>query len=127
MLVCAITGVDHAGLEPIRQKLRCAGGAVTQNKNVGVQCLQIARGIFERFAFGQAGSGCRDIDYVRAQSKRGQLERCAGTRARLDKEIHQRLSAQRRHLFDLAGTDLFERVSGLEDEIDFFCRQFAQA
>ena len=48
-------------------------------------------------------------------------------RARLDKEVHQRLSAQRRHLLDLASADLFECVGGLENEIDFVCRQFAQA
>ena len=95
--------------------------------NIGVQRLEIARGVLERFAFRQAGSGCRDIDHVRAQAKRGQLERGARPRARFDEEIHQRLSAQRRHLLDLAGADLFERVSGFEDEFDFFCRQLAQA
>ena len=92
-----------------------------------MQCLQITRGIFERFAFGEAGSASRDIDHVRAQPQGGQLERCAGTGARLDKEIHQRFSTQRRHLLNLAGTDLFERVSGVQDEIDFVCRKFAQA
>ena len=109
------------------QKLRRAGGAVTQDENIGVECFEIARGVLERFAFGQAGSGRRDIDYVRAQPKRGEFERCAGARARLDEEIHQCLSAQRRHLLDLAGADFLERVGGFEDEIDFVRGKLAQA
>jgi hypothetical protein len=92
-----------------------------------MQRFEIARSILERLALSQAGSGCREIDHIRAQSKCCQLERCARPCARLDKKIHQRLSAQRGHLLDLAGADLFECVGGLENEIDFVSRQFAQA
>ena len=74
MFVCAVAGVDYACSQPIRQKLRRARRTVAQHEDIGVQRLEVARSVFERFAFGQAGGGCRDIDHVRAQTKRGQLK-----------------------------------------------------
>ena len=127
MFVRAVAGIDDAGVEPLGQKLRRAGGTVAQNDNVGVVRLEIARGVLERFAFGQAGGGRRNVDDIRAQAKRGQLERSARARARFDEKIHQRLAAQRRHLFDLAGADLLEGVRGIENEIDFLGGKFANA
>ena len=50
MLVRAVTGVDNAGFQSARQKLRCACGAVAQDDDVGMQRLEIARGVLERFA-----------------------------------------------------------------------------
>ena len=58
MLVRAVAGVDDAGFESLGEKLRRASGTVTEHKNVGVQCLEISRGVLERFAFRQARS-CR--------------------------------------------------------------------
>ena len=48
----AVAGVDHARFQSLRQKLRCAGGTVAQDENVGVERLEIARGVLECFAFG---------------------------------------------------------------------------
>ena len=80
MFVRAITCIYHARFQPICQKLRRAGGAVTQHNNVGLQGFEIARSVLERFAFGQARSRCRDIDYVGAEAKftktRGEYRRC---------------------------------------------------
>ena len=51
---------------------------MTQHENIGVQCLEIARRVLERFAFGQAGSVRRDVDHVRAQpNARPAQTRCA--------------------------------------------------
>ena len=77
--------------------------------------------------FSQARSRCRNIDHVSAQAKCSQLERGACSRAWLDEKVDQRFAAQCRHFFDLAGADLLKRVGCLENEIDFFGGQFAQA
>ena len=99
MFVRAVAGVDHAGIEALGEKLRSAWGTVAQNENVGVQRLEIFRGVLERFAFGQTRSRRRDVDHVRAQTKRGQLERSARARARLDEKVDQRFALQRRDFF----------------------------
>ena len=92
-----------------------------------MQCLEIARGVFEGFAFGQTGTGCRDIDYIRTQAQRGQLKGCTRPGARFDEKVYQRLSAQGRDLLDLTGSDLLKRVGGFQNEIDFVSRQVTQA
>jgi hypothetical protein len=126
MLVRTVAGVDHAGFQSICQKLRRACRTVAQDDDVGFQRLQITRGVLERFAFGQARSGCRDIDHIGAQPERGQLERGARPRARFDKEVHQRFTAKRGDFFDFARADLLECIRCLKNEIDFLCRQLAQ-
>jgi hypothetical protein len=119
VFVRPVAGVDYAGFQSVCQKLWCAGGAVAQHNNVGMQRLEVARGVLERFAFCQARSRCRDIDHVSAQAKCSQLERGARSRARLDKKVDQRFAAQCRHLFDLACAHLLKRVGCLENKIDF--------
>ena len=68
MLVRAVAGVDHARAQPLGEELRRAGGAVAQHDDVGVIRLEILRGVLERFAFREAGSGGGDIDHVGAQA-----------------------------------------------------------
>ena len=58
MFMRTVAGIDYARFESICQELRSAGGTVAEHENIGVQCLQIARGVLERLALGQAGS-CR--------------------------------------------------------------------
>src|SRR5205823_12020384 len=74
MFMRTVAGIYYARFESICQELRRARGTVAQHENIGVQCLQIARGVLERLAFGQTGCGRRDIDHVRAQSESSQLE-----------------------------------------------------
>src|SRR5581483_4621059 len=92
MFVCPVAGINYAGLKTIGQELRRSCRAVTQNKNVGAQGLEVARGVFERFAFLQTRRSCRDIDHVGAQPKRSQLKRGARARARFDEEVQKRFS-----------------------------------
>ena len=122
MFVRSVARIDHAGVQSPCQKLRRSGRAVAQHNNVGLQRLEIARGVLEGFAFGQARSRCRDIDHVGAQAKCSQLKRRACACARLDKKIDQRFAAQRRYFFDLAGANLLKRIRCLEDKIDFVGR-----
>src|SRR5262249_5976561 len=119
MFVRAIAGVDYACFESTCQELRSARGTVTKHENIGVQSLQIACGVFECLALRQTGCGCGDIDYVCAQAKCRQLERCARSSAWFSEEVDQRFSTKRRNLFDLARADLFKRVRCFENEADF--------
>ena len=125
MLVRAVAGIDDAGLEPLGEEFRRAGGAVPEHDDVGMQRFEIFGGVLERFAFRQAGSGGGNIDHVRAQAKCREFERSARARARLDEKIDQRFSAQGRHFLDLARAHLLKRVGCLENEIDFLGRQLA--
>src|SRR5205814_8539865 len=119
VFVRPVASVDYARLQSVCQKLRRACGAVAQHDNIGMQRLEIARGVLERFAFSQTRRHCRDIDYVSAQAKCSQLERRACACARLNKKVDQRFAAQCRHFLDLACADLLKRVGCLENEIDF--------
>src|SRR5947208_15952174 len=89
----AIAGVDYAGFHSACQKLWCACRAVAQHDDVGMQRLEIARGVLERFAFGKTRCRCRNIDHVSAQPKCSELERSACSCAWLDKKVHQRFAA----------------------------------
>ena len=115
-------GADAAG-----EKLRRAGRAVPQDDDIGMIRFEHPGGVFERFAFRQAGSRRRDVDDVGAQAFGGELEGSAGARARFDEEIDQRFALQRRDFFYFACSDLFEGVGRLEDEIDFLRRKLTQA
>src|SRR5205814_9566963 len=126
MFVRAVAGVDHARFQLPRQKLRRAGGTVAQDENVGMHGLEIASGVFERFAFGQTRRCRGNVDHIGAQAVRGQLERGARARARFNEEVDQRFTAKRRDFFDLASADLFEGICGLENEIDLVRGKFAK-
>src|ERR1700730_1092111 len=122
MLMRTITGVDYARLQSLREKLRRARRTVTQDEDVGVERFKILGRVFKRFAFRQAGSRYGNVDDVGAQAMSGEFEGGARARARLDKEIYQRLTAQCWHFLDLARADFFECVRRLENEIDFLGR-----
>ena len=122
MLVRAVAGVDDAGLEPLGEEVRRAGAGVAQDDDIGVQRLEVARGVLERLALGEAGGAGGDIDDVGAEAEGGELEGGAGAGARLDEEIDQRFAAQGRDFFDLARADLLEGGGGVEDEDDFLRR-----
>ena len=53
MFVRAVAGIDHARVQPLRQKLRGAGRGVPQHDHIRMQRFEIARGVLERLAFRQ--------------------------------------------------------------------------
>ena len=68
MLVGAVAGVDDAGAQETRQKMRRAAGAVAHDDDVRVERLEIARGVLERLAlFERRGLG-GEIDDVGRQA-----------------------------------------------------------
>ena len=77
--------------------------------------------------FRQAGGCRRDIDDVRAQANRSDLEGGARARARLDEKIHERLATQRRDFFDLARPDFLKGVRRIENECDFLSGKLADS
>src|SRR6476646_8903790 len=66
-------------------------------------CFENLGGVFQGLAFAQARSCGGDINHVRAQSKRRQLEGSAGAGTWFDKKIYQRFPRS-------AGTFLISRV-----------------
>ena len=51
VLVRAVAGVDHMGVEKAREKMRCASGFVADDDDVGIERLEGARGVLEALAF----------------------------------------------------------------------------
>ena len=64
MLVRAVAGVDDAGVEHARQEMRRAGGAVADDDDVGVERLEVARGVLERLALLERGGLGGEVDDV---------------------------------------------------------------
>ena len=108
MLVGAVAGVDHAGVENAGQKMRRAGGAVADDDDVHVQRLEVARGVLERLALLERGGLGGEIDDVGREPLRGQLEAGAGAGGGLDEEVDDGLAAQGGHLLDGALADGLE-------------------
>ena len=111
-----VARIDDARSEAFGEKLRRPGRTVPQDDDVDVVCLENFCSVFEGFAFCQAGGCRRNIDNVRAQANRSDLERGARPRARLNEEIHQRLASQGRNLFDLPRAYFFEGIRRIENE-----------
>src|SRR5690242_1507170 len=126
MFVRSISGIDHAGPQTLSKKLGRAGRAVAQYQNVGVKRLEIARGVLEGFAFGEARTRCGNVNDIGAEPEGGEFERGAGPRARFDEEINQGFSAECRNFFDFPGPDLFEGVCRFKNEIDLVRGEFAE-
>ncbi len=95
MLVRAVAGVDDVGLEPLGEELRRARGGVAQDDEVGLHRLEHLAGVLQRLALAEGTRGAVDGDDVGVEAGRGQLERGARARARLDEEIHHRAALQR--------------------------------
>ena len=93
--------------------------AVADDDEVGVQRLQIARGVLERLAFFERRGFGGKIDDVGGQPLRGQFKTDARARGRLDEQVDHRLAAQRRDFFDGALADGLERARGVEHGDDF--------
>ncbi len=81
---------------------------MTQNDHIGIEGLDILRGIAERFALGRAGGGGVEGDDICAQKFGRHLEGHAGAGAGLEEKINDRLATQRGDFLDLAVEDAAE-------------------
>ena len=83
-----------------RQQVRRAGRGVAHHDHVGRHRLEVARGVEQRLALGDARRRGRDVQRVGAEPLLGDLERGPGARARLEEQVDDRPAAQRRDLLD---------------------------
>src|SRR5439155_24226079 len=95
---------------------------VANDDRVRSHRLEVSSRVGERLALARARARGADVDRVRREPLGGDLERGAGTRARLVEEVDDRLPAERRHLLDVALRDLLERPGGVEDGADLLRR-----
>lgn len=123
VLVRAVARVDDAALEEAGEEVRRAGGAVPDDDDVGVEGLEVARGVLEGLAFLERAGLDAEVDDIGAEADGGQLEADARARAGLDEEVDDGLAAQGGNFLDGALADGFELPGGVEDGDDFVRRK----
>ena len=126
VLVHAVAGVDHAGIEHPRQQVGGARGVMADHHRVDLHRLDGAGGVGEALPLLRAGGRAGQVDGVGRQPLGGQLEAGAGAGGRLEEQVGDGLALQRRDLLDLARGDLLERVGGIEQQLDLLARQVLQ-
>ena len=92
---------------------------MADDDEVGVQRLEVARGVLERLAFLQRGGLGGEVDDVGGEPLLGQLEADARAGGGLDEEVDDGLAAQGRDFLDGALADGFEGARGVEHGDDF--------
>ena len=102
----------------IAEKLRGAGGAVTDHDHVDAHRLEILGRVHQRLAFRDGRAGRRHVDRVRRQPLLGELEGDAGARGCFEKEIDDGFAAERRDFLDRPLGDFLERLRRIENEPD---------
>ena len=118
MFVGAIAGIDDRNIEEPAEVKRRSGGGVAQHDHVGLERLDVLRGVAQGLALGGAGGGGVEGDDIGAEPLGRHLERHARAGARFQEEIDDRLAAQRGHLLDAALQDLLEGGGGRVDLVD---------
>src|ERR1051326_4347405 len=148
MFVRAVAGIDDAGIDDAREKMRRAGSAVADYDEVRVESLEVSRGVAQGFTFFQRGSFSGEIDEVRVESLEvsrgvaqgftffqrgsfsgeiddvrgkplfGKFETDARPRRWLDEKIDDGVAAQCRHFFDGALANGLEGPGRVQDGDD---------
>jgi len=108
VLMGAVPGVDHGNVEQTRQVERGARGRVPQDDHVGIEGLNVLRGVPQRLSLGGRGGGAVDRDHIGAEPLGRHIEGHASPRAGLQEKIDDRLAAQRGHFFHAAAQDFLE-------------------
>ena len=115
VLVRAVPGVQHVTPDPLRQLERRAGRGVADHDRVRPHRLQRERRVLQGLALRHAGPARGEVDHVRRQSLRRELEGDPRPGGVLVEQVHDGASAQRRDLLDHARADLAEGLGGVED------------
>ena len=114
-------------LQPLGQKLRRAGGTVTQDNDVGMVRFQNFGGVFEGFTLVRLEAEA-EILITSALSRNAASSNDVRVRVLgSTKKFTSVFPRKARDFFDLAGADLLESIRSLENEIDLVGRQFAQS
>ncbi len=123
MLVRPIPRIHHARLKKPRQIVRSPRRAVPQNDDVRVHRLQVARSVPQGFPLLQRGGVRTEIDDVRRQPLRRELETDPRPRRRLHKQVDHRLPPQRRHRLDRPRPHRLETPRRVQNRQEFLRRQ----
>ena len=118
VLVLAVAGVDDARGRPLRDQRGGADVRRADHDQVGPVGGQRRDRVLERLALLDRGAGCAQVDHVRGERLRGELEGAARARARFVEEVQDAAAAERRHLLDLALGDLGEALRAVQDPLD---------
>ncbi len=111
MFVGTVTGIHDGDVEQLAQVERRTAGGVAQHDHIGVERLDVLRGVAEGFALGGAGGSGVEGDDIRAQELSRHLEGNTRARARLQEKIDDGFAAERRDLLDLAIKNAAEGTS----------------
>ncbi|MPN16602.1 hypothetical protein SDC9_163947 [bioreactor metagenome] len=121
-----VPGVDDAAFEVLGDEVLRAGRAVPHDHQVHLECFDVAHGVQQRFAFGEAAALRLHIDDVGREPLFGQLERNAGTGAGFHEEVDHGFAAQGGNLLHLPFGNFLELFGGVEDECDLLGAQVVQ-
>src|SRR5471032_1546728 len=91
---------------------------MTHDKHVRVHGREVVDGIEQRLALARGRRIDIQVDDVRRESLRGNLERGPGARGVLEEQVEDGLAAQQRHFLDLAIRHADELFSGIENMRD---------
>jgi hypothetical protein len=123
VLVLPVAGVDHAAGNRLGELVRRAAEVVPHDDHVDAHRLDVAGGVAERLALVDAGDLGGEVQHVGREPARGEVEAHARARRVFEEEIHDHPAAERGHLLDAAGADLFEAPRGVEQEADVLGRE----
>jgi hypothetical protein len=79
MLMRAVAGIDHSGIDLLRQQVRRTGLVVADHQQVAMHGVERRRRVEQRLPLVHGRRSDRHVDHIGAQPLAGQLE--AGARA----------------------------------------------
>src|SRR5579872_860282 len=94
MLVGAVAGVDHGGIDLLGEQVGGAGLVVPYHQQVAVHGVEGGGGVQQGLALVHRGGGDRHVDHVGTQPLAGEFEAGAGAGRVLEEQVDQRAAAQ---------------------------------
>src|SRR3989338_2824386 len=105
------------------QDIGDAGGGMPYHNRVDFHRFEIPGRTQDRLPLGKRTAACGDIDRIGREPFGGEFEGRAGPRRVLEKEHHDRLPAQGRHLFDIARGNFLKRLGRFQDKLNLLAAQ----
>ena len=115
----AVAGVDDDRLCHVRRVNSSPFNGMAHNDGVAAHGLHGEDGVPQALALYHAGSGSRNVDYVRPQIFARQFKRSTGPGTGLVEQVDDRFAPKGRYFFDVAFHNLFHFRSCLQNQVDF--------
>ena len=93
VLVTAVAGIEDRAAQVPGEEVAGPGGGMADDDRVGSHRLEVPRRVRQRLALAGARGGGADVDGVRREAFRGDLERGASARAHLVEQVDHRFAA----------------------------------